>query len=117
MTEKTLMTLMKHIANHPGPFHISDSCVRGNDCGILGSIWESPERGPFLSLLLALLRGTLLRGSLSPRVPDPLLIRTPMVAREGIPGRQLLIHCVSSQVRGFNLKQSEVSKKLQTLTV
>ena len=36
---------------------------------ILGSIRETPHRGPFLTLLLAFLTGTLLRGSLFIGVP------------------------------------------------
>ena len=36
---------------------------------ILGSIRETPRGGPFLTLLPALLKGTLLRGSISARVP------------------------------------------------
>ena len=43
---------------------------------LLGNIRETPKRGPFLTLLMALLKGTLLRGSRSPRVP---LILTPSV--------------------------------------
>ena len=41
---------------------------------VLGSIRETLQRGPFLSLLMARLKGTLLRGSVSSRVP---LIQTP----------------------------------------
>ena len=39
------------------------------------SLRETPERGPFLSLLMALLQGTVLRGFLSPRVPLMLIPR------------------------------------------
>ena len=47
---------------------------KGSKGVIVGSIRETPQRGPFLALLMALLKGTLLRGSISPRVP---LILTP----------------------------------------
>ena len=37
-------------------------------CRASGSSRGTPYRGPFLALLLALLEGTLLRGSISPRL-------------------------------------------------
>ena len=42
----------------------------------LGRTIETPLKGPLLTLLVALLKGTLLRGSISPRIP---LILTPIV--------------------------------------
>ena len=47
---------------------------------ILGGIREAPLRGPFLTLLLALQKVTLLRGSTSPRVPDPNYYMTRLLA-------------------------------------
>ena len=49
------------------------------------SIRETPERGPLLTLLLALLKGTLLRGSMSPGV---LLILTPTMGGEDVYSRR-----------------------------
>ena len=44
-------------------------------CVVQGSIWETPYRGPFSALPMALSKGPYLRGSNSPRVP---LLLTPM---------------------------------------